>query len=121
MKAPAKGVLRVGGGNVYVNHKNPARAVGVAMATRPWSQALKGQSIMMPAVSGEGRLETLRGLDPTDVVGEVVDIPFRIGDAVVMIVRASAHCGGSLAWAHLRDTGAWEMKGCICHNPAVGP
>ncbi len=73
------------------------------------------------AISGQAMLEHLMEVDPADVVQEVVDVPFVVQGVTVMMVHASCHCGGSYAWMHLRDTGAWEMKGCVCHNPAVGP
>jgi len=43
MKAPAKDVLRIGGGNVYINNPQPAKAAQVAARTRShswgWSEA----------------------------------------------------------------------------------
>lgn len=28
----------------------------------------------------------------------------------------SCHCGGSLAYLKKRESGAWEMVGCVCHT-----
>jgi hypothetical protein len=52
---------------------------------------------------------------------QAIDQPMEMHGVAVKIVRASCHCGGSYAWMHQRPSGAWEMKGCVCHNPAVGP
>jgi hypothetical protein len=49
-----------------------------------------------------------------------LDFPITVHGQVVVIVRASCHCGGDYAWMRLRDSGAWEMAGCVCHNPALG-
>jgi hypothetical protein len=35
----------------------------------------------------------------------------------VCIVIVSCRCGGAWAWMERRPSGAWEMKGCICHHP----
>lgn len=34
-----------------------------------------------------------------------------------VIRRTSCMCGGSWAWARRRESGAYEMKGCVCHSP----
>ena len=57
----------------------------------------------------------------SDVLDPVTEIPMKMHGQVVMIVRASCHCGGDYAWMKQRPSGAWEMAGCVCHNPAVGP
>lgn len=36
---------------------------------------------------------------------------------IVCIVRTSCRCGGDWAWMEKRPSGAWEMRGCICHHP----
>lgn len=57
---------------------------------------------------------------PSEVLDLVANEPMTMHGKTVAIVRASCHCGGSYAWMVQRDTGAWEMKGCVCHNPALG-
>lgn len=34
-----------------------------------------------------------------------------------VIGRTSCMCGGSWAWSKVRESGAYEMVGCVCHNP----
>ena len=60
-------------------------------------------------------------LTPHDVLDSVIEVPMEMHGVTVKMVAASCHCGGNYAWMHQRPSGAWEMKGCICHNPAVGP
>lgn len=33
------------------------------------------------------------------------------------IVRTECLCGGRWAWMRQRPSGAWEMRGCVCHHP----
>ena len=38
-------------------------------------------------------------------------------EAGSIILPTSCVCGGRFAWLTLRPSGAYEMYGCICHNP----
>lgn len=35
---------------------------------------------------------------------------------IFVITPCSCTCGGGKAWMVQRQSGAWEMYGCICHN-----
>ena len=76
---------------------------------------------MATPMQGQQMLDQMKLLPAAEMVEAVLDIPFEIHGTVVKIVAASCGCGGSYAWMHERPSGAWEMKGCVCHNPAVGP
>lgn len=75
---------------------------------------------MAAPMTGEQLLRQLGMLPPAKVVEAVLEVPFEIHGTVIKIVACSCSCGGDYAWMHQRDTGAWEMKGCVCHNPALG-
>lgn len=34
-----------------------------------------------------------------------------------VILCTSCMCGGNWAWARVRESGAFEMQGCVCHHP----
>lgn len=36
------------------------------------------------------------------------------------IAATSCGCGGSWAWLVQRESGAWEMAGCVCHHEGPG-
>lgn len=55
------------------------------------------------------------------------EMSVRDRDALVMEkvfgwkqTSTSCRCGASIAWMKPRETGAWEMAGCVCHHkPSV--
>jgi hypothetical protein len=40
-----------------------------------------------------------------------------VEDLQAKTVPCSCMCGGDTAWMVKRPSGAWEMAGCVCHNP----
>jgi hypothetical protein len=47
---------------------------------------------------------------------------YQIHGETYKIAPTSCTCGGTHAWLRLRDTGAWEMIGCVCHHTLIpGP
>jgi hypothetical protein len=40
----------------------------------------------------------------------------EINGRVFKIMPTSCMCGGSFAWFVKRPSGAWESRGCVCHN-----
>lgn len=42
--------------------------------------------------------------------------PIKVGDRLYKIEPTSCRCGGNFAWLAERDSGAWEMVGCVCHH-----
>jgi len=63
----------------------------------------------VPEAGLPGFLALLRRM-PTSVGRYVV------GGEVYKIEPTSCACGGQWAWLRLRDSGAWEMVGCVCHT-----
>ena len=59
-------------------------------------------------------------MQAADAFEAIAETPLEIHGETVMISRTSCHCGGDYAWMRQRLSGAWEMVGCVCHNPALG-
>lgn len=78
MKAPAADLVRIGGGNAYVNNPAPEKAVGIAMATRPhswgWSE-------------GMGVIEHVRGRKGYDALTQIGSDDPRDANDCIMQVR----------------------------------
>lgn len=57
---------------------------------------------------------------PDDCTCKPSERGIHIDGEVYKIEPASCRCGGSYAWLRLRETGAWEMVGCVCHTMPTG-
>lgn len=80
MKAPAADVLRIGGGNVFIKNPAPAKAVNIALATRPHSWAWSEGANLVEHVRGR------KGYAPLISVGS--DDPHDANDCIMQVRRS---------------------------------